>query len=175
DQDLADRAGVLVAQGLAVGFDHDLAARGDPRGERRQRGPGAQADDQHPDDRRADQHRPAHAVGEPRVERGELVAAEDRGDVGGADGSDFELHHPASIARTSVGFISRAMTWSLGPNRSMRPSRSTSSLSAERKMPGLWEMMITVEPLAFISSMALSSASSPSASRLALGSSSTMK
>ena len=60
------------------------------------------------------------------------------------------------------------------PNNSARPSRSTRSLSAGFRRCGWCDTRMTVAPRSLAFRMALTSAVSPSASRLALGSSMTI-
>src|SRR6185312_11922057 len=72
-------------------------------------------------------------------------------------------------------FLTRANTSSLGPNAIALPSYSTIVMSSAESALGRCEITTTIEPLCRMVEMARVSAFSPSASRLALGSSSTSR
>src|SRR5262249_8435993 len=155
-QDLADDAAFLVLYRLAVELDLDLRRRDDGARERRGGEPQARQHGDH-----GERH---HELG-PQVPQRALRAGIEL--ALGEQRSERRFH--AATARTGARMVA------LGPNASSAPALRTASLSSCDISPGRWPISTSVTPRALSSFSAALSAASPSASRLAFGSSSTTR
>src|SRR4051812_5524414 len=168
---LADDAAGRMLDLLDVGFDHDLTRRDQSARNLHRRPPAAEADQE-------DQHdpKPEHQVEPDRLPygplRGRLRAAERHRAHALAPPSLTILIGAGGVTR---GWITWASTCSLGPKACMRPSRSTRIWSTASTPIGRCATTMTTAPRSRAARMARVSASSPSVSRLELGSSSTIR
>src|SRR6266702_2959056 len=170
--DLADHAAGRMLHLLDVGFDHDLAGRDQRAGDLNRRRPAAEADGQNQHDRD-----PEDQVKPDRLPHGSLRA-------GFCPANRHRAHALATPASETTligadgatrGWSTWASTCSFGPKACIRPSRSTSIWSTASTPIGRCATTITMAPRSRAARMARVSASSPSVSRLELGSSSTIR
>src|SRR4051812_11703788 len=168
---LADHAAGRMLHLLDVGFDHDLAGRDQRARDLHGRSPAAEPDQE-------DQHdpKPKHQVKTDRLPYGPL-----RGGLRPAERHRAHALAPPSLTiligagGVTRGWSTWASTCSFGPKACMRPSRSTRIWSTASTPIGRCATTMTMAPRSRAARMARVSASSPSVSRLELGSSSTIR
>src|SRR5262249_55488216 len=166
DKDLSDDAAVEVLDLFDVALDHDATRRDDGAGNVGRGGPAdetAEAEDQ---SRAAQKVQPAD-----RVSR---IAHHGRHHADSAVAAATTLSRV--VAATAGGSGATACKISRQePKACCAPSRSTRTLSHTDSKPVRCVIRMTMAPRAFTSRTASSSAASPSPSRLAFGSSSTIR
>ena len=165
--DFTDHAAGRVLYLLDVGIDDHRSGRDQRAGDRHRRGPAAEAAGQHQDDDKAyDQMQPDRAARAAHfvlhvLTSHDLPPASETILIGGGG--------PGTRCSTCPS------TCSFGPNACMRPSFSTRSWSTASMPIGRCATTTTMAPRSRAARTARVSASSPSLSRLELGSSSTIR
>src|SRR5262245_61089442 len=162
-----DDSALEVLNLLAFSFHYDGARCDDGTRQRSRCGPAGKASERQNDDKDASQHRWT------RIEP--MRAWFDRACTKIACVMGCSHHRPAILATTGSSglcdLVNLARTSERGPNASTAPSRITRMRSTAAMIVGRCAMMTIAAPCDFSAEMAPNSASSPSVSRLAFGSS----